>query len=104
MSSSSSSGGGSQDGEKKERKKKKEKESFVAPLEVEEEIDKEMLQFAIEEGITDEQFLQGKMSLRTCQVMSESKLKHRTCKYSNFLILIFEFVFYCSVETQRLES
>jgi hypothetical protein len=77
-SSSSSSSDASSSGKK--TKKKREKEGFVKPLEVEEEVDKEMIQFAIDEGINVEQFLQGRMSLRTCQVMSESKLKHRTCK------------------------
>lgn len=65
---------------KKKEKPKKEEEAFVEPQPIEMEIDHTMIAFAKAQGIRDPQLLQGRMSFDVCNILSQAKLKHRTCK------------------------
>jgi hypothetical protein len=53
-----------------------------------------MVRFAKSQGIKDKELLQGKMSFETCKILSESKIKHRSCK---FFFCLFLFSSFCHV-------
>jgi hypothetical protein len=56
-------------------------DEFYPPLPLEEEIDEEMIKIIRSEGIDAPFLLQGRMSAHTCNILNQTKLKHRTCKY-----------------------
>ena len=39
-----------------------------------------MIDYASKNGISDPELLKGHMSLDVCKILSEAKLKHRSCK------------------------
>ena len=45
---------------------------------MEKEVDAEAMEYAKLQGITDSKFLQGRMSLETCNFLNYAKLKHRS--------------------------
>lgn len=53
---------------------------FLGPTEIEKEVDHKVIEYARHIGVKDEKLLKGLMSIETCRILSQAKLKHRTCK------------------------
>mmetsp|Transcript_18469 Transcript_18469/g.31607 ORF Transcript_18469/g.31607 Transcript_18469/m.31607 type:complete len:260 (+) Transcript_18469:274-1053(+) len=64
--------------EASQKVEKKKEFKFYPPLPLETQIDHQMIQYARDEGITDEDLLTGRMSEAICNIMNHAKLKHRS--------------------------
>lgn len=53
---------------------------FLGPTEIEKFVDHGVIEYARQQGIKDEAMLRGLMSREACNILSQAKLKHRTCK------------------------
>lgn len=52
----------------------------TGPLPIEEEIDYDMVMYAVQEGVEDPSLLKGFMCKETVSAINNVKLKHKTCK------------------------